>query len=101
MPIHFTVERSTARRRSLTIVTDRPMLSLGVGIPTATATDGYDFAVLQIEIDARNRGGGTLWRAAKVKLNKGAFVVDDYASGLVRVTCLTKLKRPSNETHEV
>jgi hypothetical protein len=91
-PTRLTLERQTDKGRLLTIVTDTPILFLGAGIPNAKARDGYDFAIIDIEVDGRGSGSGTLAPAAKVTVKQGVFVVEDYASELVRLTAVSKTK---------
>jgi hypothetical protein len=91
-PARLTIERPTDKGRLLTVVTDQPILFLGAGIPGAKPKEGYDFAVLDIEVDAKGTGSGTLSPAAKVGLKQGAFVVEDYAAELVRLTGVKKVK---------
>jgi hypothetical protein len=91
-PTRLTLERPTDKGRLLTIVTDTPILFLGAGIPNAKARDGYDFAIIDIEVDGRGSGSGTLAPAAKVTVKQGVFVVEDYASELVRLTAVSKTK---------
>jgi hypothetical protein len=47
-------------------------------VPGAKPRDGYDFAVIDIEVDAAGAGSGTLAPAAKVTVNGSASVVEDY-----------------------
>jgi hypothetical protein len=82
----LTLERPTDTGRLLTIVADRPILFMGAGLPGAKAKTGYDFAVIDLEVDAAGRGAGTLSPAATVKVSNGAFVVDDYAAEIIRLT---------------
>jgi hypothetical protein len=91
-PTRLTLERPTDKGRLLTIVCDTPILFLGAGIPGAKPKEGYDFAVLDIELDAKGGGSGTLAPAAKVTVKEGAFVVDDYGSERVQVTGVKKTK---------
>jgi hypothetical protein len=91
-PARIIVERATDKGRLLTLVTEKPILFLGAGVPGAKAKEGYDFAVLDLEVDANGSGGGTLAPAAKVTLKQGAFVVEDYAQELVRLTGVKKVK---------
>jgi hypothetical protein len=91
-PTRVTVERSTDKGRLLTIVTDKPLLFLGAGVPAAKPKEGYDFAVVDLEVDAKGSGSGTLAPAAKVTVKDGAFVVEDYGAELVRLTGVTKVK---------
>jgi hypothetical protein len=76
----------------VTIVTDTPLLFLGAGVPGAKPRVGYDFAVIDLEIDARGAGSGTLAPAAKVTVKGSAFVVEDYASELIRLAAVKKAK---------
>jgi hypothetical protein len=91
-PTRLTVERATDKGRLLTIVTDKPILFLGGGMPGAKPKEGYDFAVVDIEVDAKGSGSGTLAPAARVTVKEGVFVVDDYASELVRLTGVSRMK---------
>jgi hypothetical protein len=91
-PTRLTLERPTDKGRLLTIVTDTPILFLGAGVPGAKAKAGYDFAILDLEVDGTGNGSGSLAPAAKVTIKQGIFVVEDYASELVRLTAVTKTK---------
>jgi hypothetical protein len=88
----LTLERPTDKGRLLTIVTDQPILYVGAGLPGAKPKEGYDFAVIDLEVDAAGRGAGTLSPAAKVKVSNGAFVVDDYTTEIIRLTDVKKAK---------
>ena len=91
-PTRITLERPTDKGRLLTIVTDKPILFLGAGVPGAKAKTGYDFAVIDIQVDEKGAGGGTLSPAAKIRVNQGAFVVDDYGAETVQLTGVKKTK---------
>ena len=92
-PTRITIERGTANGRLLTILTDQPLLLLGASVPGAKPQAGYDYAVIDVEIDGKGNGSGTLAPAAKIKLNEGAFVVEDYGGAeLVRLTMVKKTK---------
>jgi hypothetical protein len=91
-PTRLTLERATDKGRLLTIVTDQPILFLGAGVPGAKPKEGYEFAIVDIEVDAKGGGSGTLAPAAKVTVKQGVFVVDDYAAELVRLTDVKKVK---------
>jgi hypothetical protein len=68
------------------MVTDRPVLFVGAGAPGAKPKAGYDFAVIDLEVDAKGAGSGTISPAAKVTVKDGAFVVEDYSGEVVRLT---------------
>ena len=91
-PTRLTVERVTDKGRLLTIVTGQPILFLGAGMPKAKPKEGYDFGIIDIEVDSAGTGSGTLAPAAKVSVRQGAFVVDDYASDVVRLVNVKKIK---------
>jgi hypothetical protein len=91
-PARITIERQTDKGRLITIVTDKPLLFLGAGIPGAKPKDGYDFAVVDLEVDARGAGSGWLAPAAKLTLRGSEFVVEDYASEAVRLVGVRKVK---------
>jgi hypothetical protein len=91
-PTRITIDRTTDKGRLLTIVSDTPILFLGAGVPKAKSKAGYDFAVVDIEIDGQGSGAGTLAPAAKIVVKDGAFVVEDFASELVKLTAVSKAK---------
>ena len=91
-PTRLPIERTTDKGRLLTIVSDTPILFLGAGVPKAKSKAGYDFAVVDIEVDAKGSGSGTLAPAAKIVLKDGAFVVSDFASELVKLTAVSKTR---------
>jgi hypothetical protein len=91
-PARITIELPTDKGRLISIVTDKPLLFLGAGVPGAKPKDGYDFAVVDLEVDARGDGSGTLAPAAKVTVKGSAFVVEDYASEVVWLAGVKKVK---------
>ena len=88
----LTLERTTDKGRLLTIVADRPILFLGAGVPGAKAKEGYDFAIVDIEVDAKGSGSGTLSPAARVAVKQGVFAVEDFAGELIKLTDVKKVK---------
>ena len=91
-PTRCTISRPSGSGRLLTILTDRPLLFVGAGLPGAAVKEGYDFAVIDIEVDAKGNGTGTIAPAAKIRMNQGAFVVEDYGVEAVRLTAVKKTK---------
>jgi hypothetical protein len=91
-PTQFTMERVTGEGRLLTILTDQPLAFVGAAAPGAKPKEGYDFAVIDIEVDAKGNGSGTLSPAAKLKIGPGGFVVEDYSGEVVRLTAVKKAK---------
>ena len=91
-PTRVTIERATGDGRLLTIVTDQPVAFLGAGMPGAKPKEGFDFAVIDMVLDAKGNGSGTIAPAAKLKLNGSALVVEDYAIEAVQLTAVKKTK---------
>ena len=88
----MTLERVTDKGRLVTIVTLEPIAFLGAGMPGAKPTEGYQFGVVDLEVDATGKGAGTLSPAAKIRVHEGAFVVEDYATDLVQLKEVSKVK---------
>lgn len=91
-PTRLTLERQTDKGRMLTIVTDRPLIFLGAGLPEAKPKTGYDFGIVDVVVDAAGGGTGTMSTAAKVTVRQGVFVVDDYSGELVRLANVKKVR---------
>ena len=85
-PTRMTIERRTDKGRLITILTDKPIFFVGAGKPGAEKKSGYDFAVLDLEIETGGGGSGTLAPAARITVKQGAFVVEDYGEDIVRLT---------------
>jgi hypothetical protein len=88
----ITIERQTDKGRLLTVVTDRPLAFVGAAKPDAKPREGYDLAVIDLEVDAKGSGSGTMAPAAKVTIKDGVFSVADYGAELVRLTGVSKAK---------
>ena len=88
----FTLERVTGDGRLLTILTDQPLFFVGAGVPGAKPKEGYDFAVIDIVVDGKGTGSGTIAPAAKITTKQGAFVVEDYGVEVVQLTAVKKTK---------
>jgi hypothetical protein len=88
-PTRITLDRATDKGRLLTIVTDVPLVFLGAGTPHAKPREGYEFAVLDLEVGRDGSGWGLLAPAARITVKQGVFIVEDYASEPVRLTSVT------------
>jgi hypothetical protein len=91
-PTRLTLERATDKGRLITIVADQPIVYLGAGIPGAKPKEGYDFAIVDIEVDAQGAGSGTLAGAAKITVKQGVFVIEEFSGELIRLTKVAKTK---------
>jgi hypothetical protein len=92
IPARIAIERPTDQGRLLTLVTDRPLLFLGAGLPDPKPREGFEFGIVDVIVSNTGGGEGTMSPAAKVTVRQGAFVVDEYAGGVLRLTNVTKVK---------
>ena len=90
VPTRLTIERVTGAGRLLTILTDRPVMFVGAGLPGAKPKEGYDFALIDLEVGAKGTGDGMFAPAARLKLTDGKLVVEDYGVESVRLTAVKK-----------
>jgi hypothetical protein len=90
-PTRLALERQTDKGRLITLVSDTAIAHLGAGLPDAKPKEGYDFAVLDLEIGPGG-GSGTLTPAARVSVKGGAFVVDGYSTEPLRLTSVAAKK---------
>jgi hypothetical protein len=91
-PSRLTIERPTDKGRLLTIVTVEPVLFLGAGLVAPRPREGYDFGVIDIEVDSNGAGSGSLAGAAKVTVSHDAFVVEDYSGEIIRLSAVRKTR---------
>jgi hypothetical protein len=89
-PTRLTLERPTDKGRLLTIVADQPILQLGAGVAGAKPREGYDFAIIDLVVDAAGAGSGTFAPAAKVTVKEGVFVVEDYSGEILKLTGVSR-----------
>jgi hypothetical protein len=92
-PTRISFERRTDKGRLITIVTDTPILFLGAGAPGAKAKEGYDFAVIDLEVNDQGQGTGVMSPAAKIGLKESAFVVTDYSIELVQLKDVARVAK--------
>jgi hypothetical protein len=93
--IRWARERSTGEyTRSIVVVTDQPMFFVGAGRIDAKPKEGYEVAVIQMDVDNVGIGKGTMTAAARVKPGGDTGVqIDDYADAPIKlVTIVRKFK---------
>lgn len=83
-PIKYAYSHSTGSGRIVTVVTAKPLLHLGGGLPDAKPKAGYDVAVALLVLEADGTGHGELSPGAKVKADEsGAVVIEDYGDAKI------------------
>ena len=90
--IRYAREKAEADGRTIVVVTDKPVFFIGGGRSAGTKSRaGYEVAVLQIHVDGKGQGGGTMAAAARVRPDgDGGVLLDDYAEEPIALTKLTR-----------
>ena len=90
--IRWARQTGDGKVRTITLVTDKPVFFVGGGAPDAKPRDGYDVAVIQLQMDSVGLGSGTMAAAARVKPGGETGVqIDDYADVPVKLTSVTRV----------
>jgi hypothetical protein len=77
--IRWARETVDATGRTIVLITDKPVAFLG-GQAEGKSRAGYEVAVIQLKVDAKGNGTGTMAAAARVKPGGATGVqIDDYA----------------------
>jgi hypothetical protein len=80
LPARLTIERVTDKGRLLPSSPIGRCCFSAPGLPGAKPRDGFDFAVVDLEIDAHGAGTGTLAPAARITTHQEMFIVKDYGT---------------------
>jgi len=84
-------QRSGENKRTISVVTDKPMLFVGGGNVNAKPREGYELAIIQFDIDDAGVGSGTMAAAAKIKPGgPNGLQVDDYADQPVKLVNISR-----------
>jgi len=89
--IKWARERAQGSGRRVALVTDAPMYFGGGGAVDAKPTAGYDFALVDFNVDSVGLGKGTMAPAAKVKAGgPNGFEVDDYSGQRIELVTVSR-----------
>ena len=90
--IRYAREEKTAKGRTITVVTDKPMFFVGGGRIDAKPRAGYEVGAIQMMVDDVGLGSGTMAAAARIKPGpEGVGVqVDDYAEAPIKLTTVSR-----------
>ena len=89
--IRYARETVDAGRRTVVVVTDRPVFFLGAGRADAKPRAGFEVAVVRIDFDAAGTASGTMAAAARVRPDgDGGVRLDDYADEPITLTDITR-----------
>ena len=85
-PIKYAYARPVGSGRMVTVISDKPIGYLGEKLPNPKPKAGYDVAFALLNLPASGKGSGELGPAAKVKIDGGAVVTEDYGAEVVTLT---------------
>jgi hypothetical protein len=89
--IRWARQTAAGAGRTIVVVTDKPVYFIGGGLAAAKPRAGYEVALVQLQIDAKGSGTGTMAAAARVKPGGETGVqVDDYAEAPVKLLTVTR-----------
>lgn len=93
--IRYAREERTAKGRTITVVTDKPMFFVGGGSTNAKPRAGYEVGAIQMMVDDVGLGSGTMAAAARIKPGpEGVGVqVDDYADQPIKLVSVSRKLR--------
>ena len=91
--IKYAYSYPTGEGRIVTVITAKPIVFLGAGLPEAKPKAGHDVATALLVLEGSGAGHGELAPAATVRTNEsGAIVVDDYGDAQVWLKDVVKAK---------
>jgi hypothetical protein len=77
--------------RTIVVVTDQPIFFVGGGRVDAKPREGYNVALLQMDVDSVGMGKGSMAAAARVKPGGPTGVqVDDYADAPIKLVTIVR-----------
>jgi hypothetical protein len=86
--LRYAWETKTDDRRRLILVADKPFFF--IARDTSKPRAGYELTVVDLQLDDRNAGSGTMAAAARVKrAQDGGPILDDFATAPVQLTVET------------
>ena len=82
--LRYAWETKVEDGRRLVLVADKPLFFLAAD--TSKARTGYELTVIDLVLDAKGGGKGSMAGAARVKPVPDGIVLDDFATALVQLT---------------
>ena len=90
--IKYAYARPVGSGRMVTVISDKPIGYLGEKLPNPKPKAGYDLAFALLNLPGSGKGSGELGPAAKVKVDAGAVVTEDYGAEVVTLTDIERKK---------
>jgi hypothetical protein len=90
--IRFARQEKTPNGRRIVAVVDQPIYFVGGGMVDAKPREGFDVAVIQLDVDEIGMGHGIMAGAARLQPGGPAGVeVADYADEPIKIVMVTKI----------
>ena len=83
--IRYAKEVTSEKGRTVTLVLDTPVYFIGGGVPGAKPREGFDVAIVQLQMDPAGVGEGKIAMAAKVKPGPDGPDVEAYEGEPVKL----------------
>jgi len=79
--------------QTITVATDKPVYFAGGGAVDAKPREGFDMAIIRLDVDTIGMGKGTFATAARVKPNadSSGVEVDDYGGQPLAITMVSRI----------
>jgi len=92
--IRWARQTDAPKGRRIVVVTEKPIFFLGGGSANAKPREGYEVAVIEMNVDDVGLGTGTMAAAARVKPGGEAGVqIDDYADTPVKLATVRRMQK--------
>jgi hypothetical protein len=95
--VRWATQETVKFNRTILVVTDQPVFFVGGGAAKAKPREGYNVAVIRLEVDNVGIGSGTMAAAARVRPGGESGVqLDDYAESPIKLVTVTKVAAPGS-----
>jgi hypothetical protein len=89
--IRYARQTDTPKGRTIVVVTDTPVLFIGGAAPDAKPRQGYEVAIVRLEMHAAGMGSGVMAAAARVRPDpEGGVQLDDYADTPIKLSMVRR-----------
>ena len=89
--IRWARETRSEKGRTIVVITDQPMFFVGGGRVDAKPREGYEVALIRMDVDDVGLGRGTMTAAARVRPGGDTGVqIDDYAEKPITLTTVSR-----------
>ena len=85
-------QQKTPNGRVIVVATDQPVYFVGGGRPQARSREGFDVAVVQLDVDEIGFGKGSMAPAARIKAGEPTGIqIEDYAGQPIPLVSVKKV----------